>query len=136
MPDTIRLSPPSPPSVRPLRPLPAFFHSLAIPGWAQAKLDRKLTASLFVLWEGVTLGMTLKAATEVRYLERIAADSVRIDGKKREQQDWLFLLLFNHLFSGLEAYVSSQLQDFPADVHFRALPRGFGVGVSVPLRWP
>ena len=52
----------------------------------------------------------------MRYLQRIEADSARIAGKQRERQDWIVLLAFNHLFSGLEAFVSSHLQDFPADV--------------------
>jgi len=109
---------------------------LLIPGWAQARLDRKLTGSLFIAWEGVTLGMTLKAAGEVRFLRRVGADSARINDKRRERQDWIFLLAFNHLFAGLEAYVGSQLQDFPADVKLRAVPGGLGVGAEVPFRLP
>jgi hypothetical protein len=125
----------APPS-RQLKPLPAFFHSLLIPGWGQSKLDRKLTASLFVAWEGVTLGMSLKAAGEVSYLQRIGADSARVADKKRERQDWLILLGFNHLFAGLEAFVSSQLQDFPADVKLRPAPRGIGLQAVIPFRIP
>src|SRR5260221_8869308 len=79
----------SPSAVHQLKPLPAFFQSLAIPGWAQSKLDRKLTGSLFVLWEGVTLGMFLKAGGEVRYLQRTGADATRLDAKRRERHDWL-----------------------------------------------
>jgi hypothetical protein len=119
-----------------LKPMPAFLHSLLIPGWAQAKLDRKLTASLFLGWEGLTLGMSLKAAGEVSYLNRIGADSARIASKKQERQDWLILLAFNHLFAGLEAFVGSHLQDFPADVRLRPVPRGIGVQASVPFRLP
>jgi hypothetical protein len=119
-----------------LRPLPAFFHSLLIPGWGQSKLDRKLTAALFVTWEGVSLGMSLKANGEVRYLRRIKADSARIVGKKSERQDWLVMLAFNHLFSGLEAYVSAHLQDFPGDVKLRPAPRGIGMQAIVPFRVP
>ena len=119
-----------------LKPLPAFFHSLLLPGWGQAKLDRKLTASLFIAWEGLTLGMSLKAAGEVSYLNRIAADSARLASKKQERQDWLVLLAFNHLFAGLEAFVSSHLQDFPADVRLRAAPRGIGLQGVVPFRFP
>jgi hypothetical protein len=140
--DTTRVVAPPPSPVQApdtlhlLKPLPAFFHSLLIPGWGQAKLDRKLTASLFLAWEGLTLGMSLKAAGEVRYLDRIAADSARLASKKQERQDWLILLAFNHLFAGLEAFVSSHLQDFPADVRFRPAPRGIGVEGVVPFRLP
>jgi hypothetical protein len=119
-----------------IKPLPAFFHSLLIPGWGQSKLDRKLTAALFVTWEGVSLGMSLKASGEVRYLRRIKADSARIVGKRSERQDWLVMLAFNHLFSGLEAYVSAHLQDFPADVKLRPAPRGIGMQAIVPFRVP
>ena len=72
----------------------------------------------------------------MRYLKRIGADSVRIAGKKSERQDWLVLLAFNHLFSGLEAYVSAHLQGFPADVKFRPAPRGVGMQAIVPFRIP
>jgi hypothetical protein len=140
IPDSTALPPSRPATAqataRALRPLPAFFHSLLIPGWGQSKIDRKLTAALFVAWEGVTLGMTLKAGGEVRYLRRIGSDSARVEDKKRERQDWLTLLLFNHLFSGLEAYVGSHLQDFPADVRLRSAPGGFGVEAVIPLRIP
>ena len=128
---------PLPAASHPLRPLPAFFHSLLLPGWAQAKLDRKLTAGLFVSWEGVTLGMALKADGELRYLRRTYADSTaRVTDKKKERQDWLILLAFNHLFAGLEAFVGSQLQDFPADVKIRAAPHGLGVQAAIPFRIP
>ena len=119
-----------------LKPLPAFFHSLLIPGWGQAKLDRKLTAAIFLGWEGLTLGMSLKTTGEVHYLDRIGADSAALANKRQERQDWLVLLAFNHLFAGLEAFVSSHLQDFPADVRFRAVPRGIGVQTVIPFRLP
>ena len=136
-PDSAAPSIQQPASSHQLRPLPAFFHSLLIPGWAQSKLDRKLTAGLFIAWEGVTLGMAAKADGEVKYLRRTYSDSsARVTDKKKERQDWLILLAFNHLFAGLEAFVSSQLQDFPADVKLRAAPRGIGAQAVVPFRLP
>jgi len=117
-----------------LRPLPAFFHSVLIPGWGQAKLDRKVTGAIFMAWEGLTLGMTLKAASELRFLEQTEADSAWIEQKRQERQDWLVLLVFNHFFAGLEAFVSSHLQDFPSDVRLRAAPRGMGFQVILPFR--
>ena len=44
------------------------------------------------------------------------------------------MLVFNHLFSGADAFVSSQLWDLPAQVEMRALPRGTGIGLSIPFR--
>lgn len=121
-------------TARPLRPMRAFFMSLAVPGWAQARLDRKLTAGLFVMWEGVSLGMSMKTARELAYLTRIDADTSRLSAKRQQRQDWLILLGFNHLFSGLEAFVSSQLHDFPADVRFRVLPDAVAGQLAIPIR--
>ena len=141
--------PPVPDSLRPpVRPLPAFFRSLILPGWGQAILDRKLTGGLFLAWEGITLSMTLKAHHEVRFLratestrvpEGSTQESSRLRGKKAEREDWMVLLIFNHLFSGLEAYVGAHLWDFPGDVKVRAVPGASGglqpaVMLSVPFR--
>ena len=113
-------------------PMNAFWRSFLIPGWGQAKLGRKLTAGLFVAWEGTTLGMSLKTRHELAYLRR--TNSGRAEDKRREHEDWIVLLVFNHLFAGLEAYVSGHLSDFPADLHLQAVPGGFGGSVSVPIR--
>lgn len=114
------------------KPLTYFFRSLAIPGWGQASLDRKLTGGLFVAFEGLALGMTMKATTELRYLQR--TDSAAASSRRAERQDWIVLLVFNHLFSGLEAYVSAHLISFPRDLHIRMFPgsrpaAGFSIGI-------
>jgi hypothetical protein len=115
-----------------ISPLNAFWRSFLIPGWGQARLNRKLTGGLFVAWEGVTLGMSLKTRRELRYLRRNG--SARADGKRQEHEDWLVLLAFNHLFAGLEAYVSAHLADFPGDLRIEAVPGGVGAAVSLPVR--
>ena len=114
-------------------PMNAFLRSFLLPGWGQAKLGRKLTAGIFVAWEGVTLGMSLKTRHELAYLRR--TDSERAEDKRREHEDWLVLLGFNHLFAGLEAYVSAHLSDFPRDLELHAEPGGgIGASYSVPFR--
>lgn len=115
-----------------ISPLNAFWRSFLIPGWGQARLNRKLTGGIFVAWEGVTLGMSLKTRRELRYLRRNG--SARADGKRQEHEDWLVLLAFNHLFAGLEAYVSAHLADFPGDLRVEAVPGGLGAAVSLPFR--
>jgi hypothetical protein len=87
-----------------------------------------------VAWEGVTLGMTLKTRRELQYLRRTG--SARGDDKRQEHEDWLILLAFNHLFSGLEAFVSAHLADFPGDLRFQALPGGVGASISLPISGP
>ena len=116
--------------VRPVSPMGALLRSFLIPGWGQAKLDRKLTGGIFVAWEGVTLGMALKTSHELHYLRRTGSGRVAV--KEQEREDWLVLMAFNHLLSGLEAYVSAHLWDFPEDLKIRAVPGGVGGHVSLP----
>jgi hypothetical protein len=111
-----------------------FFRSLLVPGWGQAKLDRRLPAGIFLAWEGVTLGMSLKADRELQYLKARGDSAEAIADKRQEREDWLILLAFNHLFAGLEAYVASHLWDFPDELEVRASPRGVGAVVTVPIR--
>jgi hypothetical protein len=118
----------------PTSPMGALWRSLLVPGWGQAKLNRKLTGALFVVWEGVTLGMSIKTSHELAYLRRTGSTSV--SSKKQERQDWLVLLAFNHLFSAIEGYVSSHLWDFPEDLEITPapIPGGVGAGVRIPFR--
>lgn len=113
-------------------PLNYFFRSLLIPGWGQASLDRKLTGGLFVMFEGLAWSMTLKSNIEQRFLDR--ADTVTGVARRAERQDWVALIVFNHLFSALEAYVSAHLLDFPPDLRIRPLPGGrTGLGMTITL---
>ena len=110
----------------------AFWRSLLLPGWGQAATGRHVSGALFTTWEGVTAMMTLKAGREARYMSRIGATGLKL--KRQEVQDWTVLWVFNHLFSGAEAYVAAHLQDFPKDLQIRAVPGG--IGVSLPLPRP
>ena len=110
----------------------ALWRSLLLPGWGQARLNRKLAAGLFLAWEGVTLGMSLKTRRELDYLRRTG--SGRADSKRQEHEDWLVLLGFNHVLAGVEAYIAAHLADFPGDLKLEAVPGGVGASVSMPLR--
>jgi hypothetical protein len=112
-----------------VRPMGAFLRSFLLPGWGQAATDRPLTGATFVAWEGVTAMMTLKAQQEANYFKSIHSANLR--HKRQEVQDWLVLWVFNHFFSGAEAYVSAHLRDFPPDLKVRAFPGG--IGISVPI---
>ena len=117
---------------RGVRPMGAFWRSFLLPGWGQAVTGRPVTGSAFVAWEGITAMMTFKAQQEANYLKEIHSTSLKL--KRQEVQDWLVLWIFNHLFSGAEAYVSGHLCDFPPDLKMRALPNGRGISISIPLR--
>lgn len=111
-------------------PVGALWRSLLLPGWGQAATGRNVSGALFVIWEGTTMYMTLKASQEARFFE--AAGLPNQHAKRQEVQDWMVLWGFNHLFSGAEAYVAAHLQDFPRDLRVRAFPGGVGVSLSIP----
>ncbi len=112
-----------------VRPMGAFLRSFILPGWGQVATDRPMTGAVFVAWEGVTVMMTLKAQQEANYFKTIHSANLR--HKRQEVQDWLVLWVFNHFFSGAEAYVSAHLHDFPPDLKLRAFPGG--IGISIPF---
>ena len=116
----------------PVSPLGAMWRSLLLPGWGQSVLDRKATGAVFVFWEGITLTMTVKSVQQLRYQERIGAETV--DDKRAEVQDWAVLLAFNHLLAAAEAFVAAQLWDFPGELGAEALPDG-RIGPSLRLRF-
>jgi hypothetical protein len=113
-----------------VRPMGAFWRSLLLPGWGQAATGRPVTGVVFVAWEGMTAMMTLKAQQETHYLKETGSNN--LSAKRQEVQDWLVLWIFNHLFSGAEAFVSAHLQDFPRELHVQAVPHGLGISLPVP----
>jgi hypothetical protein len=113
-----------------IRPMGAFLRSLLVPGWGQAVTGRHVAGAVFAIWEGASAMMTLKAQSEFHYLRE--AGSVNVGAKRQEVQDWLVLWIFNHLFSGAEAFVSAHLQDFPKELKVRVFPGGVGLSVPVP----
>jgi hypothetical protein len=60
-------------------------------------------------------------------------DLERVEARRTQVEDWIAVLVFNHLFAGADAFVASLLWDLPARVGMRHLPRGVGLGLSV--RW-
>ena len=128
--DTTHIVLPADTMPRGVRPLGAFWRSFLLPGWGQAVTNRHTTGAAFVACEGVTAMLTLKAQHEANYFKAIGSPNLQL--KRQEVQDWLVLWIFNHLFSGAEAFVSAHLMDFPPDLEVRAFPRGIGVSVSLP----
>jgi len=126
--DTIPQS--TPDSLRRIKPISAFLRSALIPGWGQAVTHRWVTGAAFVAWEGTCIMMMKKAQGELDHIRAVGANHAT--GKRQEKEDWLTLLVFNHLFSGAEAFVSAHLQDFPEDLHFRVSPHGVSVSFALP----
>ena len=124
----------------PVSPMGAMLRSLLLPGWGQSLLNRRGTGAFFVLFEGISLTMTLKSIHQLDHLERVQSDAdpesiERVDSKRAEVQDWAVLLVFNHLMAAAEAFVSAMLWDFPEELEVRAFSGG-RIGARVTLILP
>jgi hypothetical protein len=58
----------------------------------------------------------------------------RVKARRTHYEDWIAALVFNHLFSGADAYVAANLWDFKANIGVVAAPRSAGIYASVRLR--
>jgi hypothetical protein len=155
-PDTIRrVVPPIPAVVQdslqaPIGPRRAFIYSFLVPGSAQSILGRHKAASALLLVEAISLTMIRESAADVHEARRAAMDSMvtsyvdaagnplvtkvaprfgSADIKTREAhvEDWVALLVANHLFAGADAFVAAHLWDVPARLGLRVAPHGAGV---------
>ena len=123
----------------PLSPRRAFLYSLLAPGYAQSVLGRERTSAVFMAFEAVAVVMIRETHNNVREAARGLADSVVVsyvnpDGtvgvrwargefssallrsRKEQAEDWIAVLLANHLFSAADAYVAAHLWDLPAEI--------------------
>jgi hypothetical protein len=78
-----------------------------------------------------TLGRPV-AGTSGQSVGPFTSELVR--ARRLHLEDWIAALIFNHLISGAEAYVSANLYDLPAQISARPNPRGGGT-VAVSLAW-
>jgi hypothetical protein len=116
----------------PISPGGALIQSLLVPGLGQIWLGRKLTAGVFVAIEATTLTLALRANRQARQLE--LTDPTAAADKRQQREDFLVLLALNHVAAGIEAYVASQLYDFPGDLKLTPVHRGMRAELSVPFR--
>ncbi|HYS69812.1 MAG TPA: hypothetical protein VEM14_06180, partial [Gemmatimonadaceae bacterium] len=58
----------------------------------------------------------------------------RIKARRTHYEDWIAAIVFNHLFSGADAYVAANLWDFNANIGVVATPRTAGVYASLRFR--
>lgn len=50
--------------------------------------------------------------------------AARVRARRTHYEDWVAVLIFNHLIAGADAYVAAQLWDLPARVGVRTAPDG------------
>ena len=140
----------------PISPKGAFLYSLALPGYSQSILGRNRAGSLQLAFEALAIAMIRISAADVREARRTVADSIPVsfvsaDGlpairyqrtpftsslvrsRQSHLEDWIAVLMANHLFSAADGYVAALLWDLPAEIALNATPRSAGLALS--FRW-
>ncbi|MFI5228920.1 MAG: hypothetical protein ACHQWU_07615 [Gemmatimonadales bacterium] len=142
----------------PISPRRALIYGLLAPGAAQSVLGRHKAAAAFALMEALSIGMIRESAADVHEAKRFAHDTIVVSyidqqgnaleapavrppqfdssfvkSRRAHVEDWVALLVANHLFSGADAFVSANLWDVRAHIALRAVPNGAVLGAS--LEW-
>jgi hypothetical protein len=58
----------------------------------------------------------------------------RVKARRTHYEDWIAAILFNHLFSGADAYVAANLWDFKTNIGVVTTPTSAGIYASLRLR--
>jgi hypothetical protein len=58
-------------------------------------------------------------------------DDKYVHTRQAHVEDWIALLVANHIFAGADAFVSANLWDIPARLSIRVVPGGGTVGASL-----
>ena len=58
-----------------------------------------------------------------------------VAARRTHLEDWIAVLVFNHLIAGIDAYVSAHLWDVPAAVSIGQAADGRGATVTASFRW-
>ncbi len=153
----------------PISPRRAFLYSLLLPGLGQSKLERPTAGAILILVEAISIAMARKSAADLRFAERHVSDSVisgfitetdpvtglpvvvdtifeeslfsgdLVRARETHYEDWIALLVFNHLFSGADAFVAAHLWDLPGRLTVqqrRGGPdRDLAASVGLSFRW-
>ena len=71
---------------------------------------------------------------ETRPIEGPDLIAARVRARRTHLEDWIALMVFNHLLAGADAYVAAHLWDLPAQVSTsQSMPRTIGVGIRRTL---
>jgi hypothetical protein len=131
----------TPDSLRPpISPKRAFLTSLFAPGASQNRLGRNRVAAGFIAVEAMSIAMIRESGADVRQAKRQLGDSLvlsyvdasgnktaptlerrrfgddEVSSRRSHVEDWIALLVANHLFAASEAFVAASLWDVNARV--------------------
>ena len=137
----------------PLGARQAMLYSMLAPGYSQTVLGRHKAAVAFLLVEGISLAMIRESAADVHEARRAANDSIvvsyvdasgnlavtrgpprfgdkELHSRSAHVEDWIALLVANHLFAGADAFVAANLWDVRVRLGLRTLPGGGRPGAT------
>jgi hypothetical protein len=125
----------------PITPGRAFFRSLLLPGSSQNILDRHKVGAGIILVEAMSIAMIRESGADVREARRQSGDSIvisyvdvsgnrlttpaierrrfageEVSARRSHVEDWVALLIANHLFAAADAFVAASLWDVDARV--------------------
>ena len=125
----------------PISPRRAFLNSLAFPGSAQNRLGRHKVAAGIIGIEAMSIAMIRESGADVREARRQSGDSLvlsyvdangnrlttpiverrrfgdeEVSARRSHIEDWVALLIANHLFAAADAFVAASLWDVNARV--------------------
>ena len=143
----------------PLTPKQAFLYSFIAPGLGQSILGRHKAAAGFLLVEAISAIMIRESSADVQEARRIADDTVvvsYVDGlgnpatptqvaapqfnrayvhaREAHVEDWIALLVANHLLAGADAFVAANLWDVGAHLGLRLAPGNATMTASFKFR--
>ncbi len=136
-PDTAAAVPAEPDTTAgpPISPLGAFARSFVLPGWGQAEVGQPVRGAVYFGLEAVTLWLVFKSQAKLSSARRgLASDSAGlVEARVGEREDWIVLSVFVALMSGVDAWVSTHLHGFEAELE---PPEDGTAGVQVTYRIP
>jgi hypothetical protein len=137
----------------PITPKRAFLTSLLIPGAAQNVLGRHRVGAGLIAVEAMSIAMLRESGADLREARQQAGDSLvlsyvgtdgqalptpdiarrrfadqEIRSRRAHVEDWIALLIANHLFAACDAFVAANLWDVAAHVTIRPSSDRFLIG--------
>lgn len=58
-----------------------------------------------------------------------------VRARRTHLEDWIAVIVFNHLIAGVDAYVAANLWDVPAAISIGTAPGGGGASLRASVRW-
>jgi len=141
----------------PISPRRAFLYSFLMPGSAQSILGRHKAATGFLLLEAIGVSMIRESAADAHEARRMATDTIivswvdpsgalqktatpppfssnEVRTRDAHVEDWVAVVIANHLLAGADAFVAAHLWDVPARLAIRVRPGG-GAIVGASFDW-